>query len=125
MVSAPLAVSLVHLPNWQNPHDPTRVLLEAIAALVGLPILVLAATYFLSRLLAGRIRGTLVAGGFQLNIAILLSRAVWLGVWALGILYILYLLGIGLTPITAFIGVVGLAAGLSLQQVLQNLVAGV
>ncbi|HLJ66672.1 MAG TPA: mechanosensitive ion channel domain-containing protein, partial [Chloroflexota bacterium] len=45
--------------------------------------------------------------------------------WIVGFLLILNILGIGLTPLAAFVGVLGLAASLSLQSVLQNLVAGV
>jgi small conductance mechanosensitive channel len=57
--------------------------------------------------------------------AILMSRLLWALIWAIGLLLVLYRLDTGLTPLAAFIGVVGLAASLSLQAVLQNLVAGV
>jgi small-conductance mechanosensitive channel len=60
-----------------------------------------------------------------MNIAILLSRSLWVGVWVTGFLSELRFFGLGLEPLAAFIGVVGLAASLSLQSVLQNLVAGV
>jgi small-conductance mechanosensitive channel len=66
-----------------------------------------------------------VQRGLQLNVAALLSRVVWATLWAVGIISVFYVFGIGLTPVAAVIGVVGLAASLALQQVLQNLVAGV
>ncbi|MDQ2742463.1 MAG: mechanosensitive ion channel family protein [Chloroflexota bacterium] len=108
-----------------SPHNPWTQFLLAVVILLGVAILVLVVTFVVSRAISGWLRGRLVAGGFHVNIAILLGRAVWISIWAVGILLILYFLGIGLAPLAAFIGVVGLAAGLSLQQVLQNLVAGV
>jgi small conductance mechanosensitive channel len=72
-----------------------------------------------------RLRGTLIRGGFAVNVSILLARVVWLAVWIVGFLLVLYQFGIGLTPLAALIGVLGLAASLSLQTLLQNLVAGV
>lgn len=87
--------------------------------------IVLAITYLVSRLASGRLEKALERSGFQLNIAILLARALWIGVWIVGFLLVLKVVGVGLTPLAAFVGVVGLAASLSLQSVLQNLVAGV
>ncbi|HEX6506108.1 MAG TPA: mechanosensitive ion channel domain-containing protein, partial [Chloroflexota bacterium] len=92
-------------------------------ALISFAILLI--TVAVSRLTSRRLRLSLERGGFQVNVAILLARALWLAVWAVATLLILYQFGVGLTPLAAFIGVVGLAASLSLQQVLQNLVAGV
>ncbi len=92
---------------------------------VGFSVGVLLLTVFASRLARGRLRSTLERGGFQVNEAILLSRLLWIGVWIVAALLVLSVNGIALTPLAAFIGVVGLAASLSLQQVLQNLVAGV
>jgi small conductance mechanosensitive channel len=86
---------------------------------------VLAVTYVISRLLSGRVRAGLERTGFQVNVAILLSRTLWLTLWIVGVLLVLYQFGIGLTPLTAFVGIMGLAASLALQTVLQNLVAGV
>jgi small conductance mechanosensitive channel len=91
-----------------------------IAALVVLLI-----TYLVSRLASGRLERALERGGFQINVAILLARFLWASLWIVGFLLVLNLLGIGLTPLAAFVGIVGLAASLSLQTVLQNLVAGV
>jgi small conductance mechanosensitive channel len=79
----------------------------------------------LSRRSSYRLHRVLVGGGFADNVAILLTRSVRALVLTLAALAVLYQFGVGLTPLTAFIGVVGLAASLSLQQVLQNLVAGV
>src|SRR5947209_16948583 len=79
----------------------------------------------LSRRGSDRLRYTLTLGGFQDNIAILLARLLRAVVLILAVLAVLYQFGVGLTPLTAFIGIVGLAASLSLQQVLQNLVAGI
>lgn len=111
----------IAISNPLTSKDPNVLLLDALAEAV----VVLIITYLVSRLARGRLRGVLMRTGFQLNVAILLARFLWLTVWALGLLSVLYVLGVGYTPLAAFIGVVGLAASLSLQQVLQNLVAGV
>jgi len=92
---------------------------------LGLAIGILTLTYLVSRLASGRLRHVLQRGGLQVNAAILVSRTAWVGIWAIGIVLVLYLFGLGLTPLAAFIGVIGLAASLSLQAVLQNLVAGI
>lgn len=92
---------------------------------IGVALGFLIATVIVSRFLSSRLRAALVAGGFQANVAILLARTLWVAVWTVGLLLVFYQLGGGLTPLTAFVGIVGLAATLSLQQVLQNLVAGV
>lgn len=82
-------------------------------------------TFISSRLASGRMRTGLERGGFHVNVAILLSRALWIALWILGFLLVLYQFGIGVTPLAAAVGIAGLAASLSLQTVLQNLVAGV
>ena len=92
---------------------------------IVLSLAVVVVTVFVSHIARGRLRNTLERGGFQINVAILLARLLWIGVWTAALLLILSLNGIALTPLAAFIGVVGIAASLSLQQVLQNLVAGV
>lgn len=97
---------------------------EDLKALI-LSIIILLVTVLASRVASGRLRGALERGGFQVNVAILLARSLWTAMWIIGILLVLNYAGIGLTPLAAFIGVVGLAASLSLQQVLQNLVAGI
>ncbi|MDQ2745604.1 MAG: mechanosensitive ion channel family protein [Chloroflexota bacterium] len=111
--------------------DPTpglRHTLDAMAATVPAVVYALVIgvlTYGISRVASGRLRSTLHRGGFQLNAAILLARALWLVLWIVGLLLVLGSLGLGLTPLAALVGVAGLAASLSLQVVLQNLVAGV
>lgn len=100
-------------------------LLLTVGIEVGLAVLVLLITYVLSRLARNRFGGWLQHRGLQVNVAILLARLLWIGVWTLGFAGILFVFGVGLTPLAAVIGVVGLAASLALQQVLQNLVAGV
>jgi small-conductance mechanosensitive channel len=92
---------------------------------LGVAALTIVLTAVLSGLARRRLGSTLERGGLQINVALLLSRLAWIGVWALGIAIILYAFGIGLGPLAAFVGVVGLAAGLALQQLLQNLVAGI
>lgn len=92
---------------------------------LGISVAVLLITLLASRRVAYRLRTTLQRGGFQINVAILLARVFWIGAWTVTILLVLSINGIALTPLAAFIGVIGLAASLSLQQVLQNLVAGV
>lgn len=105
-----------------------RDVLEALASLApaaAWSLAIVTLTYLGARFASGRLRGVLQRGGFKLNVAILLARTLWLSVWIVGFVLVLYQFGIGLTPLAAFIGIVGLAASLSLQQVLQNLVAGV
>jgi small-conductance mechanosensitive channel len=92
---------------------------------LGVVVLTIVVTSVASRLARGRLSTTLQRGGMAINAAVLLSRLLWIGVWALGIAIIFYAVGVGLGPLAAFIGVVGLAAGLALQQLLQNLVAGI
>lgn len=86
---------------------------------------ILFVTVGLSRLARSRLRAGLQRSGMQAAVAILLSRLLWMVVWLVGVAAVLFTFGVGLTPLAAFIGVVGLAASLALQQVLQNLVAGV
>jgi small conductance mechanosensitive channel len=119
-------VSRVKLPVqwWAHPEQ----LGDALASFIQPTILSLVIIFLavaLSRRTGDRVRNTLRVGGFQDNVAILLARTVRAAVLILAVLAVLYQFGVGLTPLTAFIGIVGLAASLSLQQVLQNLVAGV
>lgn len=109
------------VPGWDQLADHLRSALPAI----GWSLVILIATYMLSRLASRRLQSTLQRGGFQLNVAILLGRTLWLAFWITGFLLILDSFGNGLTPFAAAVGVLGLAASLSLQAVLQNLVAGV
>jgi small conductance mechanosensitive channel len=120
------SVSRVTLPVqwWAHPEQ----LGDALASFVKptiLSLLIIFLAVALSRRTADRVRHTLTLGGFQDNVAILLARTVRAAVLILAVLAVLYQFGVGLTPLTAFIGIVGLAASLSLQQVLQNLVAGI
>jgi small conductance mechanosensitive channel len=109
------------------PHNSSAVLDAAVTVslIIVVPLAILLLTYLVSRLASRRLRGGLERAGFQSNIAILLSRTLWIAVWVTGFLAELRFIGLGLEPLAAFIGVVGLAASLSLQAVLQNLVAGV
>ncbi len=109
---------------WSELDEIARHLRDSVPALIW-SLVILALTYFCSRLASGRMRSGLQRGGFQVNVAILLSRALWITLWVLGFLLVLYQFGIGVTPLAAAVGILGLAASLSLQAVLQNLVAGV
>lgn len=93
----------------------------ALSWAVGIVLL----TYVGSRLASGRMRGALSRAGLKPNIALLLARVLWVALWAVGLLLALNQFTNGLTPLAALIGVFGLAASLSLQSVLQNLVAGI
>jgi small-conductance mechanosensitive channel len=97
----------------------------ALLARLAITAIVLILTFFVSGFARLRFRSGLERSGLQLNVAVLLARLLWIGLWAFGVILVLYVFGVGLTPVAAFIGVVGLAASLALQQVLQNLVAGV
>lgn len=116
-----LVAALSPFPTWDQLLHRAGDLFPAIAW----SLVIVAITFLVSRLASGRLRGTLERGGFQINVSILLARTVWLSLWVVGLLLVVSEFGFGLTPLGAAIGVVGLAAGLSLQQVLQNLVAGV
>lgn len=123
MVEA-VARLVVPVKWWAHPEQVGEALGSLAApTLISIVILVLALS--LSRRGSTRLRTTLTRGGFQDNIAILLARGLRVLVLVIAVLAILYQFGVGLTPLTAFIGIVGLAASLSLQQVLQNLVAGI
>lgn len=91
---------------------------------LGVVVLTIVVTALVSRFARGRLGSTLERG-MGVNAALLLARLLWMAVWALGFAIVLYAFGVGLAPLAAFIGVVGLAASLALQQLLQNLVAGV
>lgn len=99
--------------------------LRDLAPAIFWSLVIIVLTYVVSCLLSGRTRAALQRGGFQVNVATLLARTLWICLWIIGLVLILYQFGIGLTPLTALVGVIGLAASLSLQAVLQNLVAGV
>lgn len=103
-----------------GPHIGSDDILKIIISIVVVGI-----TLIGSRYLSHRVRRGLQKGGITLNVAILLARFLWIAFWIAAILLVLSVNGIALTPLAAFIGVVGLAASLSLQQVLQNLVAGI
>lgn len=109
------------LNNFLTSHDPWVQFFARLTYTLAVVVL----TFALSRLARRRLRSGLERGGIQVNVAVLLAQLLWLGVWAAGVMAILYVFGVGLTPLAAFIGVVGLAASLALQQVLQNLVAGI
>jgi small conductance mechanosensitive channel len=121
MSSLSIAVTHAAFPSWDTVGR--RAADEWPALVWSLAIVVI--TFGFSRLASMRLRGTLIRGGFAVNVSILLARVVWLAVWIVGFLLVLYQFGIGLTPLAALIGVLGLAASLSLQTLLQNLVAGV
>ncbi|GAC1462245.1 MAG: hypothetical protein PVSMB7_02040 [Chloroflexota bacterium] len=108
--------------TWKIPSSPEQ--LFSAAGFVGQAALIVAITFLLARFVSARMRRSL-ALVIPANDAILLARFVWVSIWTVGILFILYRDKVGFTPLSAFIGVVGLAASLSLQAVLQNLVAGV
>jgi small conductance mechanosensitive channel len=123
---APIALATSVAANDFPPsaHDVLSTLRDWLPA-IGWSVAILVATYLVSRLASGRLRRGLTAGGLQINVAILLGRTLWVALWLTGFLLVLSVLGVGLTPVAAFVGVVGLAASLSLQAVLQNLVAGI
>ncbi|MGH2441955.1 MAG: mechanosensitive ion channel family protein [Chloroflexota bacterium] len=122
-ITALVGVTAVKLPFPSWPEFANHFRLTWADAAWAIIILII--TYGGSRLASGRLRGVLEAGGFQVNVAILLARGLWLGLWSIGFILVLYQFGVGLAPLAAFIGILGLAASLSLQAVLQNLVAGV
>jgi len=111
--------------DWFSPlqHLGNRMAGEVEPALLS--VLVLVITFLVSRMMSVRLRRGLERSGFQVNVAILLGRAGWVTAWVVGGIYVLHLFGVGPAPLATFIGVTGLAASLSLQAVLQNLVAGV
>jgi small conductance mechanosensitive channel len=118
-------LEMIRLVGAQETFHSILKFFENLAPGVVAALLVLVLTYVISRLASGRLEHALERGGFQVNVALLLARLLWAGLWTVGFLLILNLLGIGLTPLAAFVGVLGLTASLSLQIVLQNLVAGV
>jgi small conductance mechanosensitive channel len=121
MSDAVLAVIHAALPSW---NDVGKRAADELPVIVG-SLVILAITLAVSQMASTRVRSTLVRGGVALNVSILLARLIWLTVWVVGFLLVLYQFGIGYTPLAAAVGVLGLAASLSLQQLLQNLVAGV
>ena len=87
--------------------------------------IILAATLITGRTAPHRLRSALGRGGVPVVATLLLTRSLQILVWAVGILWALSALGFGVGPLAAFIGVAGLAVSLSLQTVLQNVVAGI
>lgn len=111
-----------------NPFRLSNGLLDTmayLALLFGIALLILLITLAAARFARNRLRQTLQRAGLQVNVVVLLSRALAALVWLLGVILVLDLFGVGLTPLAALVGVLGLAASLSLQSLLQNLVAGV
>ncbi|MGH2448547.1 MAG: mechanosensitive ion channel family protein [Chloroflexota bacterium] len=92
---------------------------------LAVAVIIAVVTVFAARLAAGALRRSSQHGGLPVNASILLGRSLEVGLWVVGFIIILLVFGLGLSPLAAFIGVFGLAAGLALQQLLQNLVAGV
>jgi small conductance mechanosensitive channel len=115
----------IQIAQTSQSHNAIVIDFRLLGLLVGVPIAILVVTFLASRYTSRLLRGALNSAGVPLNIAILLARALWVAVWALGVLGILEYLGIGFALLATFVGVLGLAASLSLQTVLQNLVAGV
>jgi small conductance mechanosensitive channel len=95
----------------------------AISLAKALAILIL--TYFVAGVLAQRFRSGFERGGIPSDVSVLFARVAWAAAWALGVMWAFYAVGNDLSPLAALIGVVGLALSLSLQSVLQNLVAGI
>jgi small conductance mechanosensitive channel len=99
--------------------------LPGLAVAVAKALAILLITYFVSGVVAGRFRNAFERSGVPINASVLLARVSWAAAWAVGIIWAFYAVGRDLSPLAAFIGVVGLALSLSLQTVLQNLVAGI
>lgn len=98
---------------------------SAIALSVAKALAIVILAYFASGLVAARFGRVFDRGGIPRNVAILFTRLTWAGVWVLAFIWIFYAVGTDLSPLAALIGVIGLALSLSVQAVLQNLVAGV
>jgi small conductance mechanosensitive channel len=95
----------------------------AISLAKALAILIL--TYLVAGVVAQRFRSGFERGGVPADVSLLFARVSWAVAWALGVMWAFYAVGNDLSPLAALIGVVGLALSLSLQSVLQNLVAGI
>lgn len=100
-------------------------LAQKLAPYAAQAIFIVIVTYVVARLVTRRLRWVLGRGRFQVNSAILLARGVWLALWVVGLFLALSTFGFTFTPLAALVGVIGLALSLSLQSLLQNLVAGV
>lgn len=108
--------------HWFN-HLGDNVPDLALSAAKAVAILLL--TYFVAGIVLRRFRTGFERGGMPITAAILLSRVFWGTAWAVGFIWAFYAVGRDLSPLAALIGVTGLALSLSLQSVLQNLVAGI
>jgi small conductance mechanosensitive channel len=86
---------------------------------------ILIVTYIVAGIALRRFRAGFEHGGVPVAAAILLSRVTWALAWVIGFIWAFYSVGRDLSPLAALIGVTGLALSLSLQTVLQNLVAGI
>jgi small conductance mechanosensitive channel len=99
--------------------------LPGLSVSIAKALAILVVTFLISRIVAGRSRAVFTRGGVPVAASILLSRVAWSVAWIVGIVWTFYAVGRDLSPLAAFIGVVGLALSLSLQAVMQNLVAGI
>jgi small conductance mechanosensitive channel len=117
-----LAASRTASPQWFNHLGDT---LPDLALTIAKAIAILLLTYFVAGIVLRRFRSGFERGGMPIAVAILLSRVFWGTAWALGLFWAFYAVGRDLTPLAALIGVTGLALSLSLQALLQNLVAGI
>lgn len=81
--------------------------------------------YFIARLLLGLARLAAETNRGLNNIIPTISRLAGLAVWGSGLLILMDLFGISVTPVLASLGIAGLAVGLALQDTLSNFFAGI
>ncbi len=108
--------------------DSPRVLLTQVGYIVtriAISLLVLAVTLALARALETGIELGLERGRVNKNLLVLAGHAMYIGTLIVGLIVMLAVWGVSLVVPVALIGVVTVALGLALQDILKNIVAGV
>lgn len=114
------------LVQWTGITDePTRaVLYVALRAIEGLPILFL--VYLVARVFRALSRRATQNAAWDLQLTLLVSRLVFVGIIVLGLLaYVNFISGALAGLLVGGVGLLGLAFGLAFQDVLKNFLSGV
>lgn len=82
-------------------------------------------TLYLARAARRSFERATVQSGADPAVRILVGRLIYLGILALGLTSVLYMLGINPTALVAALGAVGLAISLAVQDILKNFFAGI
>jgi len=109
------------------PDSPRVVLTQVgyIVTRVAISLLVLAVTLALARALETGIELGLTRGRVNKNLIVLAGHAIYVGTLIVGLIVVLTVWGVSLVVPVTLIGVITVALGIALQDILKNIVSGV